>query len=159
MKFFILGNGIYTSLFLATEASNWDKGSSRASQVALVVKNPVWQCRRCKRPRFSPWVRKIPLEEGMACTPWRLLLSGESHRQRSLVTYSPKGHKELDSHALQKEMATHSSVLAWRIPGMWEPGGLPSMGLHRVGHNRKDLAAASRRLSTHTHARMHTHSS
>ena len=75
------------------------------------------------------------------------------------MTYSPKGHKELDSHALQKEMATHSSVLAWRIPGMWEPGGLPSMGLHRVGHNRKDLAAASRRLSTHTHARMHTHSS
>ena len=38
-------------------------------------------------------------------------------------------------HALEKEMATHSSVLAWRIPGMVEPGGLPSMGSHRVGHN------------------------
>ena len=38
-------------------------------------------------------------------------------------------------HALEKEMATHSSVLAWRIPGMREPGGLPSMGLHRVGHD------------------------
>ena len=38
-------------------------------------------------------------------------------------------------HALEKEMATHSSVLAWRIPGMGEPGGLPSVGLHRVGHN------------------------
>ena len=38
-------------------------------------------------------------------------------------------------HALQKEMATHSSVLAWRIPGTGEPGGLPSMGLHRVGHD------------------------
>ena len=37
--------------------------------------------------------------------------------------------------ALEKEMATHSSVLAWRIPGMVEPGGLPSMGLHRVGHD------------------------
>ena len=37
-------------------------------------------------------------------------------------------------HTLEKEMATHSSVLAWRIPGMGEPGGLPSMGLHRVGH-------------------------
>ena len=36
-------------------------------------------------------------------------------------------------HALEKEMATHSSVLAWRIPGTAEPGGLPSMGLHRVG--------------------------
>ena len=38
-------------------------------------------------------------------------------------------------HALKKEMATHSSVLAWRIPGTGEPGGLPSMGLHRVGHD------------------------
>ena len=37
--------------------------------------------------------------------------------------------------ALEKEMATHSSVLAWRIPGTWEPGGLPSMGSQRVGHD------------------------
>ena len=44
---------------------------------------------------------------------------------------------------LEKEMATHSSVLAWRIPGMGEPGGLPSMGLRRVGHNWSDLAAAA----------------
>ena len=40
-------------------------------------------------------------------------------------------------------MATHSSVLAWRTPGMGEPGGLPSMGSHRVGHDRSDLAAAA----------------
>ena len=45
-------------------------------------------------------------------------------------------------HALEKEMATHSSVLAWRIPGTGEPGGLPSMGSHRVGHDWSDLAAA-----------------
>ena len=38
-------------------------------------------------------------------------------------------------HALEKEMATHSSVLTWRIPGMGESGGLPSLGLHRVGHD------------------------
>ena len=38
-------------------------------------------------------------------------------------------------HALEKEMATHSSVLAWRIPGTGEPGGLPPMGSHRVGHD------------------------
>ena len=44
--------------------------------------------------------------------------------------------------ALEKEMATHSSVLALRIPGMGEPGGLPSMGSHRVGHDWSDLAAA-----------------
>jgi len=43
---------------------------------------------------------------------------------------------------LEKEMATHSSVLAWRIPGTGEPGGLPSMGLHRVGHNLAAAAAA-----------------
>ena len=46
-------------------------------------------------------------------------------------------------HALEKEMAAHSSVLAWRTPGMGEPGGLPSMGLHRVGHDWSDLAAAA----------------
>ena len=46
-------------------------------------------------------------------------------------------------HALEKEMATHSSVVAWRIPAMGEPGGLPSMGSHRVGHDGSDLAAAA----------------
>ena len=46
-------------------------------------------------------------------------------------------------HTLEKEMATHSSVLARRIPGMGEPGGLPSMGSHSIGHNRSDLAAAA----------------
>ena len=45
--------------------------------------------------------------------------------------------------ALEKEMATHSSVLAWRIPGMGKPGGLPSVGSHRVGHDWSDLAAAA----------------
>ena len=46
------------------------------------------------------------------------------------------------SHALEKEMATHSSVLALRIPGTGEPGALPSMGSHRAGHDWSDLAAA-----------------
>ena len=46
-------------------------------------------------------------------------------------------------HALEKAMATHSSVLAWRIPGTGEPGGLPSLGSHRVGHNWINLAAAA----------------
>ena len=45
-------------------------------------------------------------------------------------------------HALEKEMATHSSILSWRIPGTGEPSGLPSVGLHRVGHDWSDLAAA-----------------
>ena len=46
-------------------------------------------------------------------------------------------------HALEKEMATHSSVLAWRVPGTGEPGRLPSMGSHRVRHDWSDLAAAA----------------
>ena len=50
------------------------------------------------------------------------------------------------SHALEKEMATHSSVLAWRIPGMAEPHGLPSMGSLGVGHDCSDLAAAAAAL-------------
>jgi len=49
-------------------------------------------------------------------------------------------------HALEKEMATHSSVLAWRIPGTGEPGGLPSMGSHRVGHDWSNLAVAAKQL-------------
>ena len=51
-------------------------------------------------------------------------------------------HFHSSFHALEKEMVTHSSVLAWRIPGTGEPGGLPSTGSHRVGHDRSDLAAA-----------------
>ena len=56
-------------------------------------------------------------------------------------------------HALEKEMATHSSILAWRIPGTEEPGGLPSMGLHRVGHDLSDLAcmhALEKEMATHS---------
>ena len=70
-------------------------------------------------------------------------LDWEIHGWRSLVGCSPWGHEESDtteqlhfhSHALEEEMATYSSVLAWRIPGTGEPGGLPSMGSHRVGHD------------------------
>ena len=93
------------------------------------------------------------------CINWRrqwqptpVLLPGKSHEQRSLVGCSPWGCKESDTteqlhfhfhfHALEKEIAIHSSALAWRIPGTGEPGGLPSMGLYRVGHDWSDLAAA-----------------
>ena len=77
--------------------------------------------------------------------PHSVLLPGKSHGRRSLLGYSPWGLKSwtrlsdftftFHFHALEKEMATHSSVLAWRIPGTEEPGGLPSMGSHRVGHD------------------------
>ena len=81
--------------------------------------------------------------------PTPVLVPGKSHGRRSLVGCSPWGRWESDTterlhfHALEKEMATHSSVLAWRIPGTGEPGGLPSMGSNRVGHNWSNLAAAA----------------
>ena len=79
--------------------------------------------------------------------PTPVLLPGKSHGWRSLVGCSAvhgvaKSQTRLSDftftfhfHALEKEMATDSGVLAWRIPGTGEPGGLPSMGLHRVGHD------------------------
>ena len=55
----------------------------------------------------------------------------------------------LNKHSdLEKEMATHSSVLAWKIPGTGEPGRLPSLGSHRVGHDWSDLAAAAAAAGT-----------
>ena len=76
----------------------------------------------------------------MQWQPTPVLLPGKSHGQRGLVHGVTKSRTRLSDftftfhfHAL-KEMATHSSVLAWRIPGMGEPGGLPSMWLYRVGH-------------------------
>ena len=85
--------------------------------------------------------------------PTPVLLPGKSHAWRSLVGCSPWGRYESDRlsdftftfhfPALEKEMATHSSVLAWRIPGTGEPGGLPSMGSQRVRHDWSDLAAAA----------------
>ena len=84
--------------------------------------------------------------------PTPVLLPGKSHGWRSVVGCSPwgqGGHNWATSlftfhfHALEKEMATHSSVLAWRIPGMGEPGGQPSLGSHRVGHDWSDLAAVA----------------
>ena len=88
--------------------------------------------------------------------PTPVLLPGKSHGRRSLVGCSPWGRGIAKSrtqlsdfnftfhfHALEKEMATHSSILAWRILGTGEPGGLPSMGSHRVGHDWSDLAAAA----------------
>ena len=83
--------------------------------------------------------------------PTPVLLPRKSHGRRSLVGYSPWGREDSDTtgwlhfhfHALEKELATHSSVLSWRIPGTAEPCGLPSMGLNRVGHDWSDLAAAA----------------
>ena len=79
------------------------------------------------------------LENPMNGGAWKAAVHGVAEGWTRLNNFTFTFH----FHALEKEMATHSSVLAWRIPGMGEPGGLPSMGLHRVGHNWSDLAAAA----------------
>ena len=69
------------------------------------------------------------LENPMDGGAWWAAVQGVAKSQTRLSDFT------FTFHALEKEMATHSSVLAWRIPGTGELGGLPSMGLHRVGHN------------------------
>ena len=88
--------------------------------------------------------------------PTPVLLPGKAHGWRSLVGCSPWGRYESDRteqlhfhfslSLIGEGKAAHSSVLALRIPGTGEPGGLPSMGSHRVGHDWSDLAAAAATL-------------
>ena len=79
------------------------------------------------------------LENPMDGRAWWAAVYGVAKSRTRLSAFTFTFH----SHALEKEMATHSSVLAWRIPGTGEPGRLPSMGSHRVGHDWSDLAAAA----------------
>ena len=89
----------------------------------------------------APWLR---IELG----PPELGTWSLSHWPTKKVPLSDSWIGYVCSLLLEKEMATHSSVLAWRIPGTGEPGGLLSMGLHRVGHDWSDLAAAAAVLSS-----------
>ena len=80
---------------------------------------------------MAPPLQYSCLENPMDGGAWWAAVHGVAKSRTRLGNFTFTFH----FHALEKEMATHSSVLAWRIPGMGEPGGLPSMGLHRVGHN------------------------
>ena len=71
--------------------------------------------------------------------PWMVPVHGVAKSRARLSNFTFTFH----FHALEKEVAIHSSVLAWRIPGTGEPGGLPSMGSHRVRHDWSELAAAA----------------
>ena len=92
-------------------------------------------------PRRRQWhpLQYPCLENPMDVGAWWAVVHGVAKSWTRLSDFTFTFH----FHALEKEMATHSSVLAWRIPGMGEPGGLPSMELHRIGHNWSDLAAAA----------------
>ena len=81
----------------------------------------------------------LGLENPMDRGDWWAAVHGVARNQTWLSDFT----FTFPFHALEKEMATHSSILAWRIPGMGEPGGLLSVGLHRVGHDWSNLAAAA----------------
>ena len=88
--------------------------------------------------KFDPWVGKIPWRREYS---YPLQYSGLENSRDCAVHGVTKSQTTLsDFHfqediAMDKEMATHSSVLPWRIPGVGEPGGLPSMGSHRLRHD------------------------
>ena len=121
------------------------------------VKNLLAVQEACRRCRFDPWIGKIPcsrkwhgegngtplqyscLENPMDGGDWKAAVHGVINIRTRMSDFTFAFH----FHALEKEMATHSSVLAWRTLGTGEPGGLPSMGLYRIGHDWSNLAAAA----------------
>ena len=108
----------------------------RAFQETLVEKNPP---ANADGEGSGTPLQCSCLENPMDGGAWQAAVHGVTKSRTRLSDFTFTFH----FHALEKEMATHSSVLAWRIPGTGEPGGLPSMGSHKVGHNWSDLAAAA----------------
>ena len=119
---------------------------------SALIKLPCAWVLSCFSPFWSlPFYVLYPRRRQWHPTP--VLLPGKSQGRRSLVGCSPWGHKESDTterlhfhfslSCTGEGMATHSSVLAWRIPGTGEPGGLRSMGSHRVGQDWSNLAGAT----------------
>ena len=100
--------------------------------------------RRHSRQRQDSFIRSSDSNQGGYSDEMHTI---KSYTKIFIVLWKIRTQNEGDlnarqDRALEKEMATHSSILAWRIPGTAGPDGLPSMGSHRVGHNWSDLAAA-----------------
>ena len=141
----MIGNGIRPSKIKAwgTEKSivmtylrsiKKSKWSNRCSDTLKGARWPLWICFQTlflpEKVMATP-LQHSCLENSMDRGAWWAVVHGVAKCQALLNDFTFTFH----FHALEKEMATHSSVLAWRIPGMGEPGGLPSLGSHRVGHN------------------------
>jgi len=114
------------------------------SERPWVMTGPVLRLRKCSSVSMiigegngTP-LQYSCLENPMDGGAWWAVVHGVAKSRTQLSNFTFTFH----FHALEKEMATHSSVLAWRVPGTVEPGGLPSMGSHRVGHDWSDLAVA-----------------
>ena len=128
-----------------------DSGVKLIDPVFCLYRKRQWQPTPALLPGKSHGRRRL-----VGCSPWGREESDTTERLHFHFSLSCMGEGNSNPlprlsnftvtfhfHALEKEMATHSSVLAWRIPGMAEPGGLPSVGSHRVGHNWSNLAAAA----------------
>ena len=130
-------------------------GSGGCAYNFAYVISPVWELHEGALPfcflsqvKENSWRRQWPplqyscLENPMGGGAWWAAVHGVAKSWTRLSDFTFTFH----FHALEKEMATHSSVLAWRIPGTGEPGGLLSMGSHRVGHYWSDLAKRTQEL-------------
>ena len=94
----------------------------------MLIYTPVW--RVLEKAMATP-LQCSCLENAMDGGAWWAAVHGVTKSQTRLSDFT----FTFDFHALEKEMAPHSRILAWRIPGTVEPGGLPSLGSHRVGHD------------------------
>jgi len=111
------------SVFIPIPKKGNAKECSKYCTIALIS-----HTRRRRQWQATP---VLLLENPMDGGAWWATVHGVTTSRSQLSDFTFTFH----FHAMEKEMATHSSVLAWRIPGMAEPGGLLSMGLHRVGHD------------------------
>ena len=145
--------GIFFTISVTREAHirQYYQGNSLGNERRIGETCPWISCEFCWNAKNKIYLRELWRQ----WHPTPVLLPGKSHGWRSLEGCSPWGRWGSNMPcnfiftfhfpALEKEMATHSSVLAWTIPGMGEPDGLPSMGSHRVGHDWSDLAAVYNR--------------
>ena len=132
---------------LIRRPSGWDGSKVLTTHRGKPKSQPVnaSSSQNWRRRRWHP-LQYSCLENSIDGGAWWAAVHGVAKSQTGLTNFTFTFH----FHALEKEMATHSSVLAWRIPGTVEPGGLLSMGSHRVGQDWCDLAAAAQKRNLRT---------
>ena len=122
-----------------TQKSGWENIHLKKLETASQSSRFRDDCHCCFGEGNGTPLQYSCLENPMDGGAWKAAVHGVTKSRTWLSDFTFTFHFL----ALEKEMATHSSVLAWRIPGTGEPGGLPSMGSHRVEHDWGDLAEAA----------------